>query len=423
MFSCDHNLGGSEKMNVKMIAVLIIILNFGQIWAEEASELSEPLTQETISCDPCELSFCQANKPANAKIEATTLFWHLGKSPLGIPLVTSGPVVPNSAPVYGTPGTKVVLGESDIPGCWRGGGRYSIRGKDCKDNTETEMSYFWLYERSHIQRVLSNGLPDSGFLAIPFINALTHEESSSRLALPGSFAGTAEVVLKNWMQGAEVNGIFPLPWNCADSFEVRGLIGFRYWNFQEKLTFSTNSHPIIPSVDVFKTKDRFQANNNFYGGQVGFEALWCCQYFSVTARTKLAIGCMCERGRIKGSFLTNYFFTGKADPALFPAGYFALPTNKRPFTNNEFALIPEVNVDLLIPIFCQTHLRIGYTCLYANQVLRPGREMSRVINPTQAPAITAEPITSVMGEKAPKPLTKQSSVWAQGVNVGIEFSY
>lgn len=409
-----------------MILALIAAFSCGQIWAEDACIYQEPdqATQEITPCPPdCEV-FTYPQPTCVGKLEFTSLFWHISNAPQGIPLVTVGPVVPNLAPVLNTPGTKVVLGGKDIEGSWHAGARYTLSIQDNSANMESEVSYFYLHKRTRSKIISSDGSPNSAFLAIPFINALTDEESSTRLALPGRFAGKADLTLKNQMEGAEFNIMPRLDWDFCNSFDVRGIVGFRYWNFKENLYFSTHSPSVIPPKDTFVTKDRFKADNNFYGGQFGLEAeFFCGEYISIQARAKLALGCMCEKGKIKGSLLTNDFFTGIADPALFPAGYFALPTNEGSFNRYEFAVIPEGSVDLFIPLMSHLQLRLGYTFLYANKVLRPGKEMDRVINPTQAPAIINEPITSVAGKLKPKPQNKQSSVWVHGVNIGVELVF
>lgn len=353
--------------------------------------------------------------------EAEYLYWQFRDSPEPIPFVTEGPRVRNGAPVLGQPGTKVILGGKDIKDNGHSGGRFALGYwlDECHD-FGGEISYLFLLNNSNPKSVFSNGQTGSPFLAIPFINANTNQESSTNLAIAGQFSGKGKLKIENDMQSVELNGLAKLAWDQC--YDIYGLAGFRYWNFYETLTFSTNSPSVNPPLDVFKTKDKFKANNQFYGGQIGadVQGYWNC--FSLKVQGKIALGAMVKRTSIRGLLETNDYNNFGAVQDFF-AGYFALPTNKGSKTNTKFAVIPEVAVKLKYHFNNGLSLQVGYTFLYANEVQWTGNMIDRVINPTQAPAITGTTSTTVVGVRRPKRLFETKSFWAQGLNAGVRYDF
>lgn len=86
------------------------------------------------------------------------------------------------------------------------------------------------------------------------------------------------------MQGAELNIFATMP-SYLNDYSLTGLAGFRYWNFNECLEFTTNSPYIPPHVlDVYKTKDRFNVTNNFFGLQIGLSSEYNCNCISIMTK-------------------------------------------------------------------------------------------------------------------------------------------
>lgn len=368
-----------------------------------------PLQIKAMCCEP----LCWA--------EAEYLYWKIKNSPEPVPLVTTGPVVPNLTPVLGQPGTTILIGKRDARIPARSGGRFTFGWWiDCCHIYGTELTYLFLGRMSKTHKVDSNGELGSAFLALPFFDVVTDSESSTRIALPGSFAGSAKLSISNKMQGLEWNGLARL--NCIQCLELRALAGFRYWNFDERLIFNTNSPSVVPPPDVFFTKDEFKTRNQFFGGQLGIEGKYCWCDFFLKAKLKIALGAMVERLKIKGLLVTNDF-NGFGAPVEFPAGYLAMPTNNGHHKHTRFAVIPEIDINLGYQATHWLSFQVGYTFLYANEVLWAGKQIDRGINPSQAPAITSIPSTDVVGVRRPKPLFKTSSFWAQGLNVGMEVAF
>lgn len=354
-------------------------------------------------------------------LDADYLYWKIKDSPEPVPLVVSGPVVNDGVPTLGQPGTEVVLGGKKINTDWRSGGRFALGyWFDDARCLGVEASYFFLPSGSKSSTVSNDGSLGLPQLTIPFFNVLTGSESSTGLAVPGQFSGLATLKLCNRMQGAELNMLTTISSDCSTSFGL--LAGFRYWNFNENLRFFTDSPNIPPRrIDVFQTEDKFQAQNNFYGGQIGaaFDYSYCSFFLNV--KGKVALGAMCQQGTINGSLLTDNFVLGT--PVEYVGGYFALPTNIGRHKKTRFSVLPEVNVNIGYQITDCLRVQVGYTFLYVTNVLWAGKQIDRNINPTQSQAISNKGTAILVGEPSPKAKLGTEGLWAQGLNVGLGFKF
>jgi len=363
---------------------------------------------------------CRDPCPPRAWGSAEYLYWQLKDSPATVPLVVSGPVVASGSPVLGKPGTKVVLGGKVHDNDFRSGGRLALGyWFDNRQLLGGEINYFFLGGRTKTESVSSSGQKGTRFLTLPYINAVTDVESSTPIALPGLFAGTAVLKVSNNMQGAEANCVIKFDTNCYD---LNVLTGFRYLYFKEVLKFETNSPFVVPPIDIFNTTDRFLAQNNFYGGQMGFDGKYYWKQVFIRALGKVAVGAMIENVSIQGNLVTNDF-DGLGAPETIPAGYFAMSTNKGNHKRTRFACVPEFGISLGYQIFETLSMQVGYTGLWVSEVVWASNQIDRKINPSQAPAISGNDSTTVIGKKRPKALFKTECLWAQGLTVGLDFIY
>lgn len=388
-------------------------------------------------------------------VDVDYLCWEIKDSPKIDPLVVqSTSAVIEFSPVLAInlsplAGNNILIGGNRIKDRIRSGiqGTAGCFFDDCL-TWGGEVSYFILEKRSKNKSVHSSGLLGTPILVLPFFDTSVDLESSTPLAaarpitsgLSSPFGGTMSLRVSNDMQGAELNGLWNMGslasycgcnssacygCNNGSCSEVYFIGGFRYWNFNEYLTFDVNIPNTLPPIDVFQTSDKFDVRNNFYGGQIGLKCKYFFDKFYVKATGKVAFGAMCEELKIKGHLLTNDFnnppFTGTAE--IFPGGYLAFPTNQGKHTKTMFAIMPEVDVSLGYKILDCLDLEVGYTFFYVNKMMRATNQIDRNINSTQAPAITAIFPTTLEGPATPEALLKTTSFWAQGLTVGLDFSF
>lgn len=408
----------------KLLAVGLAALCTGSVGAGEDVERpgrgTEPLaTNCTLA--PCCCACCQ---PCGPRFWATSeyLLWWIKDAPLPVPLLTTGPAQANLTPTLGLPGRTILIGGEDLNNQERSGGRFTAGcWLDDGQTLGVEASYFFLASRSVGEQFASAGAPGSPFLGLPFFDVVTGRESSTRVALPGGFAGAAVLTVGSRMQGAEANGI--MSQLVRGDFRLSGLAGFRYLNLNEQLTFSTSSPSIVPPPDIFQTTDQFDTTNHFYGGQVGARAEYESGKWLLRATGKVALGDIHQELRIRGQLATTDFSPAASRLDIFPGGYFALPTNIGRTDGDRFAVVPEVNVTLGYAVTQSVRVFTGYTFLYVSDVLRPGNQIDRGINPVQSPAITGEPNVPFAVPERPQPLANSSDFWAQGLSFGLELRY
>lgn len=342
-------------------------------------------------------------------LEADYLYWQIEDSPKVIPLVIEQPIVDGPF--------DIVLGGKKIKNDWHSGARFAFGYwfDNCK-SLGAEVSYFFLGKNSKNSSVAAdeNGSPR---LRVPYFNVTTGLPDSTALATPGLFRGSALLKVSNKMQGAELNLLKEIPSTYFSNLKI--LTGFRYWNFDDSLTFSTDS-PLVAIPTIYNNRDAFRTHNNFYGAQIGVCLDQCYSSFLFNLKGKVALGAMCQKSKINGRFKTNEF-TGTEQ--TFAGGYFALPTNIGTKNKTRFSVIPELNANLGYQITDCFSIHVGYSILYATQVLRASKQMSSEINPTQSANIEFTPTPVLVGEPSPKAKTRTSSLWAQGVNVGLDFTF
>ncbi|HLJ10801.1 MAG TPA: BBP7 family outer membrane beta-barrel protein, partial [Planctomycetaceae bacterium] len=174
--------------------------------------------------------------------------------------------------------------------------------------------------------------------------------------------------------------------------------------------------------DTFHTFDQFDATNNFYGGQLGARAAFDNGRLYVNATGKVALGATVETVGIHGGTLTNAL-SSSGTLVAYPGAYFSQPTNIGTQSRSQFAVVPEVDLNFGVRVSPWASFIVGYSFLYVSSVARPGDQLDRVINPTQAPAITGIAPGSLVGMARPMQVMRDTDFWVQGLNFGLELRY
>lgn len=364
------------------------------------------------------------------------LLWRVKDGPVRTPLVVTGPENVLFSGALDIPGTRVLFGGSDldfgiIPGLRVGGGIWL----DDDAAIGVEASAFILEEESTSFAAGGNGA-GRPFLARPFINARTGAQNvyfvSQNFANPAISArltGRVYVTASTQLSGAEANGVGGLVRD--DSLQVDGIVGVRGLLLEEELSTRARIRNVVPgggvnflgtNVDPSQSvgvADIFRTRNRFLGGQVGGRAgkEWDC--FRVGVSAKVALGVMCQEVDIVGS-------TARIDAAgrvlaAVPAGVFALPTNMGEHRRNRFAVVSEAGADFAVRICPELWARVGYTCLHASSVVRPGDQVDGVVNPNRVPSDA----TFGQGGNPARPAFRfvDDDFWAHGLNIGLELRF
>jgi hypothetical protein len=345
------------------------------------------------------------------RIEAKFLYWRLEDSPSIIELVREGTVA--------APATELVMGGERIHNPWRPGGKFGLiywPKQYCGYGIQA--NYFFLPSKSTEQTVESSGALNSAVLSIPFFNVNLPGVSLINIASPGGispFSGEATLNVANKMQGAELNVISPT--KMWKTIPYNTVIGLRYWEFQDKLLFTTNS-PLLDGSDVFETEDAFKARNKFLGLQLGSGAHYQLPHKAfLKAKGTVALGAMYSELEVDGSLRTTDFNAMRLIQE-FPGGYFALPSNMGRHHRFRLAAIPEFNFKFGYNVDESFSWFIDYSFLYVTDVVWSGTQLNRNINPNQSAAIVG-PLPPFVGSAQPEAKLNSNSLWIQGFALGF----
>ncbi len=367
--------------------------------------------------------YADCGYPDRVWVDAEYLYWAIQDSPEPVPLVFEGD---SETAVLSDPHSFVVLGGKHVNLDWRSGGRFELGAwfdEDCCLGLAAD--YFFLPSGWKKKSVFSSGLEGSPFLLVPYFNAADDgAEASFPIASsvgdPAEylepFSGRATLKIKNRMQGAELNALSFYP--CCCELNVTWLAGFRYWNFNETLSFVVNSPFVGEPDNVFITTDRFTAENNFYGGQIGVLLDYAYDCFFANVKGKVALGADCGTIEIYGNLETNEYLPGIHN---YKGGLFALPSNIGKHSKTVFSVIPEINVNLGFEVSDNARIQVGYTFFYVSNMFWAGKQIDPNLNLSQAPA-DGYPTTPAV-PPAPVSLQKASNLWVQGVSAGFEFRF
>ena len=255
-------------------------------------------------------------------------------------------------------------------------------------------------------------------LARPFFNvnpiAGPPLQDSELVAFPGLLAGNVGVNLSSSLWGAETNLRTNL-WR-GSFYKVDLLGGFRYLSLDEDLRINEDLTVVAVSPPVgIAVSDRFQTQNHFYGGQVGFDTELFFGRWSLDLLTKVAMGTVAETTNISG-FTTTATTTGST---TLPGGLLALPTNIGHHERDRFAVMPELGVKFGYDITDWMRLTVGYNLLLLSNSVRPGQQIDTHVNPTFLPG---SPV-AVSGPALPVYPGHDTVFSAQGVTMGLEFRW
>jgi hypothetical protein len=350
--------------------------------------------------------------------------WFRGQR-LATPLVTTGGAADLHPGALGQPNTGILFGDS-LDFRMFSGVRWDI-GIFLDEDAHWSLDGGGLILFSN-HTGFSAASDDTGnpIIARPIFNVNTLTEESFVDALPGAIAGGVVVDAKSELWGFDVNGRY----HCCprEGLTADALIGFRYLRLRESLGVEDRLRPLAPNrlvfegtpldvTDVLDDRDSFRTTNNFYGGQVGGSVRWEGEWFSVCGWGKVALGATDQTADIAGS--TTLITPGGTRTAV--GGILALPPNIGQHHRTAFGVIAEAGLTFGVDV--NDHLRVtaGYSFLYWNQVLRPGGQISRAVNPSQVP--TDVTFGMAAGPVQPAYRFNGEYFWLHAINVGMEYRF
>ncbi len=368
--------------------------------------------------------------PQDGWFSAEYLMWFQDGMDLP-PLVTTSPTGTNvnQAGVLGAPGTRTLFGGNDVLTDSFDG--FRINAGVWLDKCHTwglGGDYFRIGQESESLSRTSSG---AQILARPFfnINPTTGaaREDAELVAFPGVIAGTvtAEATSELFGAGIHVRYLRCCDEGCSSGFfcgcpghyctRQETMVGYRYLELQEGVRVNENLRGINP-VGTFNITDTFETQNQFNGIDLGWKYRRTRGYWSVDTLLRMGIGVTNQTVRINGTTTST---SGTAAPVTSVGGLLAQRTNIGTYEQDEFSVVPEFNINLGYQLTDHLRATVGYTFLYWSNVVRPGDQISRDINPSLLPP-ESNPFT---GAERPTFDFDTTDYWAQGISFGGEYRW
>ncbi|HEY6564225.1 MAG TPA: BBP7 family outer membrane beta-barrel protein, partial [Pirellulaceae bacterium] len=359
------------------------------------------------------------------------------------PLVTTGSTAnPGTAGVLGETSTDILYGDTPILDGGRSGYRIEFGGwfgpRRCV-GWEGEFFELGGVSETFIASSDPNGNP---VIARPFVNVNVRDANGNLLpgtndaqlvSFPGILAGTIIVDSDSALRSAAGRFRFNVCCKkccppCATYgpggynrcgyppfMKVDFTAGYRYGNLNEQLLIAEDVQS-LQDPERIQVYDVFRTRNDFHGGEIGtaFESGW--NRWSLEMLMRLAIGGVRQEVEIDGGTTITTF----GNPAQQAAGgLLAQTTNIGTYTQNDFAMIPELGVNLGLYLTPRLRWIVGYTFFYFSNVARPGDQIDLDVNPDFIPPAAANPV----GLDRPEFTFHESDFFAQGINTGLDFRW
>ena len=352
-------------------------------------------------------------------------------------LLTTGPAATPAAQagVLDQPGTQTLIGNQDLLDENRGGARVRI-------GLWLGPARVWGLEGDYLilddlQQVVAHdsGLNGVDILAQPFFNinpldALgnpeTPREDANLLAYPQLADGAVELRTATALRGASLHLVrflgcrdFPQETTCGPGCgyysRVDLLLGFQFMQLEEQLSMVSQTLPLA-SLERRAVTDRFQTDNDFQGGEIGFH--WQAQrhVWTFDLLGRVAVGNVHQLVDIAGQTVVT---DASGTETLADGGMFAQRTNSGQHERDALGLIPQAQAT--VGVFLTPHLRatLGYSLIYWNNVVRPTEHIDSDLNPLLLPPETVP----FSGAERPAFAFDQQDFWAQGFHAGVDYRW
>jgi hypothetical protein len=358
-------------------------------------------------------------------LSADYLLWWIKGDPVNVPLVLNQNPYSIAPAGIGNPAVTVVYGPSTIDyGAFSGGQMQFGYWFDQENTVALEMGGF-LMEAKGRQPFSQTSGPNGQGLAFSYIDPVAGEAGYNVNFLPGQIA-TITVQSTSRFSSGDLNLRGRLL--NTENYNADVLLGFRYFDLRETLTInSTSTDPGVTPFfvgNVESSTDAFSTKNQFYAGQLGLAGTYRLGQFSIELSEKAALGTMHEILDTDGAIQIGAGSRASGNAAGFPGSLYASPSNIGEQDQNQFAFLTDTAVDFRYALNGYWALHAGCNFLYLTDVIRPGNQIDRVINPNNAPLITFP--TGGPANTAPftpVPQFNHSNFIAGGISLGASFRY
>lgn len=268
-------------------------------------------------------------------------------------------------------------------------------------------------------------------LSRPFFNTETGVEDAGLVAYPGVASGSVVASAASRFRDLSLTfrrlrccneGTSPLFfYGRQGNFcsRTEALFGLRALELEEAVAI----HEDMVSTDItspgsLDIREQFDTRNRFDGFDIGWSYRRVRGFWSVDTMLRMAIGNTRQRVTIQGNTTVNDP-TNTPPVQTLPGGFLTQTSNIGTYEQDEFAVIPEFRLNVAYQLTQQFKFVVGLTAIYWSNVVRPGDQMSRDINPNLFPP----PSATFSGTQRPAFDFDTTDYWARGLNLGLEYRW
>lgn len=326
-----------------------------------------------------------------------------------VPLVTTAEG--GFFPVLGPAGQNTVVAfGNELEGGLSGGFRTDV-GRYVSDGLGIGGRFWWLGDNGSDYANAADGSAGSQSIGRPFFDTNLGGESALEIAQPNLFSGSVNASESLDMWGAEAYARLRFCGSKTSHLEMIG--GYSHFEIDSDLSINSTTLTLTgPTAGRIRTfSDQFNVENEFNGGQLGFESLIRRGRWTATALTKVHLGNMNARGRATGQF------TDTNGPDNADSGFLVqADSNGGTYSTDEFTFIPEMNFQLGYRFRTHVDFNVGYSFLYFEKLGLAGSQIDRLID-------SSEVGTDGTALTHPVPLFAQDSLFVHGLDLGVTVTY
>jgi hypothetical protein len=195
------------------------------------------------------------------------------------------------------------------------------------------------------------------------------------------------------------------------------LLGYRYAQLFDTVEVNESLVSLLTDAPgTFQVNDTFRTRNRFNGVELGTIASTYRGRWSLEGYTKIALGNSSEFVGINGSTTTTQDGVTTTDVG----GLLAQTSNIGNYRRNEFAILPQLGMNVGYQLTPRLRAIVGYTFLYWSRVARAGDQIDMEVNSTLLPN---SPIPPEGDLSHPEFVFRSVDFWAQGINAGLDFRW
>ena len=273
---------------------------------------------------------------------------------------------------------------------------------------------FWILAKNN-DSFFGSGTGVGNSIGRPFLNVDFGGEDAILVNRNGgageTFAGSVGADNTIDVMGAEAYS--RIRFSCAKNCRLDFIGGYTHFDVDDTLQIASESINIAnPATGRTRTfRDFFEVENDFNGGQLGFEMTMTRGCWMIRSLTKVHLGNMNQRYRVAGS--SSDFTPGGPPATITNGGMLAQGFASGDRERDVFAFAPEANFKVAYRFRKNVLLSVGYSFIYWDNVALTGDIVDRVITDG---AFFAGP-----GQSIPRPqfVFDDSSFWVQGIDLGV----